>query len=53
MVIKIELKEFINKEKCKEFVNEFIRDKKLRQTKVSPIVKKDNVSYFVYIEYED
>jgi len=53
MVVEVELKEFADREECKEFINEFIKDKKLRQTKVSPIVKKDNISYFLYVEYEN
>jgi hypothetical protein len=57
MTVKIELKEFLELEKCKSFINNFIKNKKLNQIKVIPIALKNNelkqIKYLSYIEYED
>ena len=53
MVVKVELKEFGDRNECKNFINNFIKDKKLRQTKFLPLIKKNKTSYVVYIEYDD
>jgi hypothetical protein len=57
MVIKVELKEFLKLEKCKSFVNAFIKDKKVLKNTITPIqlgdVGVNPVKYLVFIEYEE
>jgi len=55
MESKIELKVFYSLNKCQQFINRSIKEKKLIKKDIVPIVTKnpERVSYFVCLEYRE
>jgi len=52
MVIKVELGGIDDLRLCEDFINDFIKDKKIKKINVCPMIKGEDVSYFYCIEYE-
>lgn len=50
METKIKLKEFLNLQKCQDFINEFSSNKKVIRKEVIPVMK-GNVRYLILLEY--
>ena len=53
IVIKVKLQEFLDKQECQDFINKFIKDKRLISTNISQIIFQNRRIYFVFIEYEE
>ena len=53
MKTKIELKEFFDIKKCRDFVNEFSEKKNVIKREITPLVSGELVEYFVCLEYQE
>ncbi|MBD3249288.1 hypothetical protein GF336_04550 [Candidatus Woesearchaeota archaeon] len=50
--MKLELNAFQNMEKCREFVNKFIKDKDVVNAEVTPLKGESGITFFACILYK-